>query len=355
MSKQQKEQKKEEREKSVVTKGPGYLLQAARIEQGVSIDDIARQMNLNARILNSLEEDDYSDIQSPIFIRGYLRTYARLVNVDEDSTIKIFSEFYQKDDPDIKAIGNTAPQISSNDIRVKWMTYAVIIGLIALLSIWWVNNYKDIDLPSTSLMDGTESKIDSENITINETEITTVEIVDVSIGSEPMQEGVVNAADVKSRLPIVEDIITDKIVKESTLAGITIPQQNNKNFIQKPTTETLNDEASVIDVSKLNVSDSVASTADNVFTIELNAPTGNDILEIKVIATSWGEIRDGSKFNLIQDLMNSGTSYRLQGEKPFNIFLGNGYGVELVLNGKAVDFSKHIKSSNNTARFELEQ
>ncbi len=366
MSEQQKE------DQSVVTKGPGYLLQAARIEQGISIDDIARQMNLNARILHLIEEDDYREIQSPIFIRGYLRTYARLVGVDEDNTIKIFGEYYQKDDPDIKAIGNTVPQISSNDIRVKWMTYAVIIGLIALLSVWWMNNYK-MDEPVTAISDTANTKTDTtgevsremtyESISGNSVNNTDLETS--SLGGQnfetPMDKLEQTEAEVlnQERIDNEEESTRNN---ESAISEEMSTATEEPALVQKP--QDNNQEIPAVEaLTPVEVSQLVAESGDSelnevitkTYTKEIAAPAGNDVLEINVVATSWADIRDNNNVKLVQDLMNSGDSLRLQGQKPFKIFLGNGYGVELVLNGKIIDFSQYIKSSNNTARFELEQ
>jgi len=350
------EQPDEKLETSVVAKGPGDVLQAARIEQGISIDDIARQMNLNAKILKSIEEDDYSDVQSPIFIRGYLRTYARLVGVDEDNTIKVFSEFYQKDDPEIKSIGNTAPEISSNDFRVKWMTYIVIIGLIALLSVWWVNNYKTFDLvvdvskqdetikssntmAENSVNDGLENSIPSIDPSVGD-KVRTIELISVNT-SDDQDQIIPIELNINSDVDAEEKIMTEEAITKDDLI-------ESNNTLPEDTSEIL--EVTSVSTNQLESSEKIKS-----FTREVSALTGNDVLEINVIASSWGEIKDATNFKLLQDLMNAGNTYRLVGQKPFKIFLGNGYGVELALNGHSIDFSKHIKSSNNTARFELEQ
>ncbi len=360
------EQHNEEQENKVVTKGPGDLLQAARIQQGISVEDIARQMNLNARILQSIEDDDYGEIQSPIFMRGYLRTYARLVGVDEDNIIKLFGEFYHANDPDIKSIGNTAPEISSNDIRVKWMTYAVILGLVGLLSVWWVNNYRSIDdssvnepeLSSSASVEKTNNTSDihsedsmplleSSTKMVDETSHTAMTVNEGNINEQKPEE-VMSVNDVKTE--IIEPL-NDVIEADPGKTDITADNTEKTNIeivanIEPKSIEIDQDSSETTDISQ--------AEEKKQFTKEVNATSGSDVLELNVISTSWGEITDASKFQLIQDLMNSGSAFRLVGQKPFKIFLGNGYGVEIKLNGKSVDFSSHIKSSNNTARFELE-
>ena len=124
--------------------GPGDQLQAARIKQGLTIEDVATRMHLSLNILQSIEENNFDDITAPIFVKGYLRAYARLVSLDEDEMILRYVEFYSNEDPPINTTSHMAPEISAQDARIKWTTYLVIIVLIALLSAWWWNKSQNI-------------------------------------------------------------------------------------------------------------------------------------------------------------------------------------------------------------------
>ena len=62
--------------------GSGQLLRAARLERGLSIDDVARQLRLSVRQVIALEEDDYSRLSSATFLRGFVRNYAKLLQMD---------------------------------------------------------------------------------------------------------------------------------------------------------------------------------------------------------------------------------------------------------------------------------
>lgn len=351
-------QDKDDLDPITVKKGPGELLQVARIEQNISIDDIARQMNLNAKILHSIEEDDYSDIQSPIFVRGYLRTYARLVGLDEDLMIKLFGDFYRQADPSIKSIGNTTPEISSNDIRVKWMTYAVIIGLVALLSVWWVNNYG-----SSSFLGEGETTLE-KTIANNSDDKTSSDVLtpigektaageDAVNGTETVQIPVINS-DVKVNLePISKEIEIEATLPQAETSEIKL--SDPVETVVNSTISAIEKNIELTQVEEINEVESlsVATVVEKKFFKDVSAPIGNDVIELNIVADSWGSVRDASNFKLLQDLLKAGNSYRLVGKAPFKVFLGNGYGVEIKLNDQVYDFSKSIKSSNNTARFEI--
>ncbi|MCK4710008.1 MAG: helix-turn-helix domain-containing protein, partial [Gammaproteobacteria bacterium] len=86
--------------------GPGDVLQTARISVGLTLEEVARKMHLSVGILSSLEENKFEDITAPIFVKGYLRAYSRLVQVNEDDVIEQYSRFYMDGDPPITSTSN---------------------------------------------------------------------------------------------------------------------------------------------------------------------------------------------------------------------------------------------------------
>ena len=62
----------------------GALLREAREARGLSQADLARTLNLQVRIVEALERDDDSQLPGAAFVRGYLRSYARLMGMDPE-------------------------------------------------------------------------------------------------------------------------------------------------------------------------------------------------------------------------------------------------------------------------------
>lgn len=65
----------------------GAVLARAREAKGLSIDDVSRQLKLSPAQLRALEADDHSSLPSPVFVRGFLRSYARMVGADISSLL----------------------------------------------------------------------------------------------------------------------------------------------------------------------------------------------------------------------------------------------------------------------------
>ena len=72
--------------------GPGALLARVRVERGLTPEDLAQTLNLSLATLRALEADDWSRLPSPIFVRGYLRAYARLLLVPSAPVLAAFDQ-----------------------------------------------------------------------------------------------------------------------------------------------------------------------------------------------------------------------------------------------------------------------
>jgi cytoskeleton protein RodZ len=73
-----------------VVAGPDARLRAARETQGISVDDVAHDLHLDREVIVALESADYGVLGAPVFIRGYLRSYARLMGLPEEEIVAGF-------------------------------------------------------------------------------------------------------------------------------------------------------------------------------------------------------------------------------------------------------------------------
>jgi cytoskeleton protein RodZ len=65
----------------------GAWLRGAREAAGLSEDAVAQQLKLHPRQVRAIEEDDYARLPGRTFVRGFVRNYARLVNLDPDAVV----------------------------------------------------------------------------------------------------------------------------------------------------------------------------------------------------------------------------------------------------------------------------
>ncbi|WP_074706465.1 RodZ domain-containing protein [Nitrosospira multiformis] len=70
----------------------GQVLRAARLERGLDIEDVARQLRFAARQVTALEEDEYDKLAGGPFLRGFVRNYAKLLQLDEAPLLKLLEQ-----------------------------------------------------------------------------------------------------------------------------------------------------------------------------------------------------------------------------------------------------------------------
>ena len=61
----------------------GILLRAKREQKQLSLGEVSERLKLPARQIEALEHGDYNSLPEPVFVRGFLRSYGRFLDLDE--------------------------------------------------------------------------------------------------------------------------------------------------------------------------------------------------------------------------------------------------------------------------------
>jgi cytoskeleton protein RodZ len=65
--------------------GRGQRLRQAREAAGLSVADVAGSLKMPVRIVEALEAEDWARLGAPVFVRGQLRSYSRLLGLPVES------------------------------------------------------------------------------------------------------------------------------------------------------------------------------------------------------------------------------------------------------------------------------
>ena len=337
-------EKKHEHEPRQTGIGPGERLQAARIQQGLSLDDVADRMHLSLGILKAIEDNNFEEITAPIFVKGYLRAYARIVSLNEDEMILQYLDFYSEEDPPISSTSNILPELSVGDARIKWTTYLVILVLGVLLVAWWWNREQNSEVPISLDTQSTEQRSSTE-----------ADVVDSEI--EAVSEdatAIITANEVESsQLDSTEPAVIEpaETAEPAVIEPLESPESvaiEPAEISEPPATEPVAVEAETPQSEGESLEATPAVPAGPVRL----APSGSDKLKITVNADTWADVKDTNNYQLVYDLLRAGESVELLGEAPFSVFLGNGNGVEIIFNNEAIDISRRIRD-DNTARLKV--
>ncbi len=120
--------------------GIGERLKAAREAMNLSEKDAAARLHLSVRFIEIMETEDFENGPPTIFLRGYLRSYAHLVNLPQ----KEINDAIERLDINTPkpASAMSTPRLSSASVIdfepfVRWITYGIVLVLITLVVLWW--------------------------------------------------------------------------------------------------------------------------------------------------------------------------------------------------------------------------
>jgi cytoskeleton protein RodZ len=69
----------------------GEKLRQAREERDISISEVAEQTRISPLYIEAIENDDYSPLPGGIFNKGFIKSFAKFVGVDEDEALQDYS------------------------------------------------------------------------------------------------------------------------------------------------------------------------------------------------------------------------------------------------------------------------
>lgn len=135
----------------------GEKLREAREERGISISEVAEQTRISSLYIGSIEKDDYKPLPGGIFNKGFVKSYAKFIGIDENEALqdyaKIITETEGRDDDGLRKY---KPEVLTDDNSISSMVPTIIFAgiILALMTggILFVVNYiqNQPDTPPTA-------------------------------------------------------------------------------------------------------------------------------------------------------------------------------------------------------------
>src|SRR5918997_4747189 len=76
----------------------GETLREARMRQRLDIADVERRTKIRAKYLRALENEEFSMLPGPTFVKTFLRTYAELLGLDPHMLVEAYRASYEPRD-----------------------------------------------------------------------------------------------------------------------------------------------------------------------------------------------------------------------------------------------------------------
>ena len=278
----------------------GHTLKALRETQNLTLADIASRLHLDPRVIAAIESNDHQALPTALYVRGYLRGYARILGTDPEHLIGLYNEEAPSVPPDILPDISRPTQIRSDDAPVRAATAAVVLGLAVLLAVWWQTAYPPVTAPAP-----------------------TPALATAPVGAK------LSPVAPQSQLPYSYTVVT-----HPTSAYYRAPDVDEGG-------ETAGTDAAA------------PPAAEGRNARPNTAAAGSDQVVFHVTTDSWLEVTDRSGDRIYMDFIHGGESLTLNGQAPFFVLLGYAIGASLEFNGQPFDPAPYTRAG--VARFSLGQ
>ncbi|WP_341303602.1 RodZ family helix-turn-helix domain-containing protein [Pseudomonas sp. TMP25] len=309
---------------------PGETLRKARESRGWTIAEIAVQLNLTAQRLSQVEQGAFDKLPGHTFARGYVRAYAKLLDLDQDRLVLEFDQFTGSDaaGSSVQSLGRIEGPVSYSQRILRMVSFLLLLALAGFSFFWWQEKAerRAEDLAATSL----------EHVEVDGADGTT----QIHPLDEP-EDQAVNAA---------------QLGQDSTL--LPEPEEGAAALLSATSGENSAGDAPIkppqmAPASATNepiAADALPAPATGA-AAPVQAGAGESVVSLNFIADCWTQLTDADGKVLFSALKRKGDSLELVGKAPLELRLGYARGVQVSLNGQSVDVAPFI--SGETARLKL--
>ena len=288
----------------------GQVLKAARLAQVMSAQDIARQLRLSEKQIEAIEDDDHSKFPNQIFLRGFIRNYAKLVREDTKKFSQLLGETFPR--TSTQAITFSVDGTPFIPVHKKSKGNLIILFIVVLVSFLLVYEvYR-------SGGDDQKTNENIENGTVAETIIQLeTEIEQVPEDNQNQLSSVIksNGSDFNVLIEEVE-----------------IDQQGGDSLDKEQKVETA-----------LEVEDKPVESGG-----------GGGTLRFMFTGESWVEVKDAEGKKIFSQTSPGNTEETVNGSPPFSLTIGNAASVRLFYNDEPVDLILYTNTNGGVARLSLD-
>jgi cytoskeleton protein RodZ len=273
----------------------GQRLQQARMAVPLALDEVAHKLHLPSATVADLESGRSDRIGTPVYLKGFLRSYLKLLALPEEwAELALAGSSSTAIPPILPAAGAVARRVPWIE-RYKWAASYVVGTALALTAVHWlVSNTPQLGFPDAQRS--------------------------VPLALEDMESS--SSADV--------DTDTAPVPAATPLAPLLPSTEPATNADQPPVMASLNPFRVVTDDREQAVS----------------SPA---LLTLTFDQASWVDVRDQSGSKLAYQTVSAGEKRTFSAGAPLSVLIGNARGVRADIAGTPVDLDTFVRG--NIARF----
>ncbi|CAH3395800.1 cytoskeleton protein RodZ [Enterobacter cloacae complex sp. S4] len=312
----------------------GVRLRNAREQLGLSQQAVAERLCLKVSTVRDIEEDKAPADLASTFLRGYIRSYAKLVHIPENELLPMM----EKQAP-VRAAKVAPMQTFSLGKRRKkrdgWLmsfTWLVLFVVVGLTGAWWWQNHKAQQEEITTMADQSSAELNQAGTD--------------NAQSVPLNtDGAATSSEPQTAAP--DATATNAAQAPAATANTAAPQAQDQNAVVAPSQANVDTAANA---------PAAAQPADNTAASLPTSPAGTatpaadlNALVMNFSADCWLEVTDATGKKLFSGLQRKDGTLNLTGQAPYKLKIGAPAAVQIQYQGKPVDLSRFIRT-NQVAR-----
>jgi cytoskeleton protein RodZ len=283
----------------------GQQLREGRERLGMSVEDVVAKIKLAPRQIVALESDDFQALPETAFLRGFVRSYAKLLQLDAQPLLDALPG------AEVAKVVVEAPKVetpfpSEKTARRQNLNLLIAALLIAIgiagFTVWQANTSPSVPVAAPAVTAESDEALVTTPLPLPEQ----VEILD---GSGVPEAGVPESA-VQAVKPVEAAAV--KPVEAAAVKPV-------ETAVVKPA-----------------------------------VTTANAALRLVFDKEAWVEIKDKYGKSLSNHINQGGSELRVEGAAPFTLVVGHATSVHLFYRDKPVDMTPYVNAGSEVARLTLE-
>lgn len=332
----------------------GMQLRAAREQQGLTHKAVGRQLKLPVSVIEALESDCTSNIPT-VYLKGYLRGYARLLELDEQSLCANvqLDKNQMQDTPALRPALPTGGDYSWLESTGKVASYLVVTAFVVAPLVWWftqgavrlsfdeslVSSQSESQPIASSVLNtgGANGNQSTDTRQPADSHLQASAAPFLSLRNSNNDSNQSNGQTASQPAVAAEPIVD---------LGLTVDQSDvQENSLTPPGQSSLNVDTGSLPNDEQLVSASTSNVSDDSQLFVQTIDPDMDQLRIQMLNESWVEITAADGQRLEYDLLSAGRIKTYTGKGPFKLLFGQASAVELFLNDEHVDLSPYTRGN----------
>lgn len=336
----------------------GELLSSKRQQLRKELDEISNSLKLSTDVLKKLESSRFSEIGTPVYVRGYLGLYARHLGLDATYILEQYNQQNPNEIVTVRpSIGRGGTNNTNRQIRKRHSkTLSFLVVALAVAGLIYGYSQMESLLLKKTLSSDTPTEVDNLNDTVIDDVLGDVESAQ-SLANDVLNGEAISEGNATSQATDIElDLVVTPVVETSeNPPGQSLPQKETAGSVANVGT-TVSATVSTSGAATLNPATSATTTEQTVNASAVDAPSEQNAvnhsadkdetsddepkiarLRMGFTRECWIKVTDANGKVLIGRIYKKGQNLSVKGASPLSLVIGNAGAITAVkLNDKAI-------------------